>query len=128
MAVKPHSNFYSTSCPGSVLTSFAATLDGKALNTPAKPPPTAPKFPYPSDNYFGPESSDPKCHSGYYAKDQTYVRQIQTQLNTRGWKTTVDGKYGSQTKTNITSFQTKKLPNGVDGLTGPNTWGALWKP
>ncbi len=53
------------------------------------------------------------------------VEKIQTQLNTLGYKVTVDGYFGPQTLAAVKDFQTK---NGLasDGVVGIKTWEALF--
>ena len=94
---------------------------------PPKPSITVPPFPYPSDNYLGPPSNDPKCHSGYYGGvDNTNVKTWQTQMAARGWSIgNIDGMYGPTCQKVCTQFQQEK-GLGVDGLVGPQTWGASW--
>lgn len=48
------------------------------------------------------------------------VKTLQTKLNKVGYKLTVDGEYGSATKSAVTSFQ-KKYNLEVDGVAGKNT-------
>lgn len=48
------------------------------------------------------------------------VKTLQTKLNKVGYKLTVDGEYGSATKSAVTSFQ-KKYNLEVDGIAGKNT-------
>jgi len=101
--------------------------------TPPTPTPTpppagkAPPFPYPSDNYLGQPSSDPKCHSGYYGGvDNTNVRTWQQQMKTRGWNIgSVDGMFGPTSSNVARQFQQEKGLS-VDGLVGPQTWSTSW--
>ena len=91
-----------------------------------KPPkPKAPEFPLPSGHWYGPESKNPRNHSGYYMKDQAGIRQLQQRLKDRGWKIGVDGLYGDQTYKVVTAFQSEKGLS-VDGGVGRETWDALW--
>jgi peptidoglycan hydrolase-like protein with peptidoglycan-binding domain len=97
--------------------------------TPTPPPAsTAPPFPWPSDNYIGPPSSDPKCHSGHYGPpDSTQVAKWQSQMIARGWSLSggADGDYGPSSQSACRQFQQEK-GLGVDGLVGPQTWSATW--
>lgn len=55
------------------------------------------------------------------------VRILQRRLNERGKAITADGIFGHQTHAVVMQFQQEKhlLP---DGIVGPKTWSALWKP
>jgi peptidoglycan hydrolase-like protein with peptidoglycan-binding domain len=90
------------------------------------PTPPAPAFPYPASDYLGQPSPDPHCHSGYYGGvDSLNVQKWQTQMVARGWSLTVDGAFGPQSSSVCRQFQQEK-GLGVDGLVGPQTWGASW--
>lgn len=93
---------------------------------PPQPGPQAPPFPYPSDNYLGQPSADPRCHSGFYGGvDTQNVRTWQARMLDRGWRIDPDGKYGPQSESVCRAFQSEK---GLvsDGLVGPKTWAASW--
>src|SRR5699024_12835326 len=67
-----------------------------------KPKPASPAFPLPKGHWYGVESSNPKNHSGYHAKDRAGIRQLQQGLRDRGWKISVDGLYGPSTRNIVT--------------------------
>ena len=71
------------------------------------------------------ESSNPKNHSGYYAKDRAGIKQWQAQMKKRGWKITVDGRFGKQSASVALAFQKEKRLS-VDGAVGASTWAASW--
>lgn len=52
------------------------------------------------------------------------MKAAQTQLNVYGYGLTVDGGFGSKTKSAAVAFQ-KKHHLQVDGVIGPQTWLAL---
>lgn len=54
-----------------------------------------------------------------------HVREVQSQLTTRGWTITVDGSFGPGTERVVRTFQKNKGLK-VDGVVGPATWTALW--
>jgi len=56
----------------------------------------------------------------------SYVREIQTLLNAKGYSLTVDGKFGAGTTAAVKAFQEA---NGLkaDGKVGKDTWAALLK-
>lgn len=87
--------------------------------------PKVPAFPLPADHWYGPESKNPKNHSGYYAKDRAGIKQFQSKLKDRGWTITPDGRFGAATKKVVRQFQAEKGLN-VDGGVGPATWSAIW--
>lgn len=89
------------------------------------PKPKTPAFPLPSGHWYGVESSNPKNHSGYYAKDRAGIRQLQQGLKDRNWKISVDGRYGPATRRIVTSFQ-RKAGIRVDGAVGAQTWAAIF--
>jgi hypothetical protein len=53
-----------------------------------------------------------------------FVRNIQVALKGSGIPVTIDGIYGAGTKAAVSTFQSKKSLT-VDGIVGPQTWGAL---
>lgn len=91
-----------------------------------RPGTTAPKYPLPKGHWYGPESSDPRNHSGYWAKDRPGIKQFQTRLRNRGWSITPDGRFGPATKRVVLAFQKEKGLH-VDGGVGPETWAAIWE-
>ena len=99
----------------------------KAINggKKAKPKPASPAFPLPKGHWYGVESSNPKNHSGYHAKDRAGIRQLQQGLRDRNWKISVDGRYGTSTRNIVRAFQ-KKAGLRVDGACGAVTWGAIF--
>lgn len=87
---------------------------------------SAPPFPLPRGHWFGPESPDPRNHSGYWAADRPHVRRIAERLVERGWvRVPVGDRYTTALAERISKFQAEKNLT-VDGLTGAETWRALW--
>ena len=101
-----------------------AAINGSKTPAPA-PKPKTPAFPLPSGHWYGVESSNPKNHSGYHAKDRAGIRQLQQGLKDRNWKISVDGRYGPATRQIVTSFQ-RKAGIRVDGAVGAETWSAIF--
>lgn len=100
----------------------------KAINGGKSKPAPKPKvkpFPLPSGHWYGVESSNPKNHSGYHAKDRAGIRQLQQGLRDRNRKITVDGRYGTSTRNIVRAFQ-KKAGIRVDGAVGAETWAAIF--
>lgn len=62
---------------------------------------------------FNPDKFDPN------------LRTWQNQMRNRGWRITVDGIYGPDTRRVVLAFQ-KEKKLGVDGEIGPVTWNAAW--
>lgn len=98
----------------------------------AKPKPPrksqkAPKFPLKKGHAYGTESRSSKIHSGFYARDRGGIRKFQTQLKKRGWRISVDGRYGAETKKVVLAFQKERRSLTNDGLVGPATWAAIWE-
>lgn len=99
---------------------------------PAKPkkPGTKPEpFPLPDGHWYGPESKNPKNHSGYYPKDRPGIRTWQTQMKTeRGWSAIgkIDGVFGDNCYKVARQFQAEKGLT-VDGGVGRETWDASWE-
>jgi peptidoglycan hydrolase-like protein with peptidoglycan-binding domain len=85
---------------------------------------SAPAFPLPSDSYFGPKSGPTQSVSGFYSH-RNDLMSWQQRMKDRGWIISADGYYGDETKNIARLFQTEK-GLGVDGLIGPETWGAAW--
>ena len=84
------------------------------LRTEAK---SIPDWPIDDDKSFRPYHSN----APYYAT----IERVQRRLRERGWKVSVDGRYGPMTERCVVRFQREK---GLkpDGLIGPKTWRALW--
>lgn len=78
---------------------------------------SVPKWPIAPERHFAPYLSG----APYYKT----VERAQRRLRERGWKITVDGRFGPQTERVIRAFQKQKRLK-VDGLLGPKTWHALW--
>lgn len=78
-------------------------------------------WPYSSNDYLSTESSDPYCHSGYYHRDAIHVAAYQHQLQVRGWKIAITGRFDAQTLTITEAFQAEKKIT-KDGKVGPVTW------
>lgn len=102
-----------------------------AASTKPKPKPKpktgkAPEFPLKPGHWYGPESRDHRNHSGYYARDRPGIRQLQQRLKDRGWRISVDGRYGTATRDVVRAFQREKRLR-VDGAVGAQTWAALWE-
>lgn len=53
------------------------------------------------------------------------VRRWQARMRERGWRITVDGDYGPQSRQVCLAFQREKRLQ-IDGVLGPQTWRAAW--
>lgn len=84
----------------------------------------APAFPLPAGYYFGPKVGPKESVSGFYSYRNEF-KQWQQRMKDRGWAINPDGLYGSESENIARLFQTEK-GLGVDGLIGPETWGAAW--
>lgn len=132
--IKGHKDGYSTSCPGVKLYAWvkkgAPRPDGTTPDPAPKPPPKpgegALEYPLPDGHWFGPESADPRNHSGYWAADRSNIRKIRDRLQGRGWSVAGGDRYDKALAGVIEKFQ-QEQDLGVDGLTGPVTWNALWE-
>jgi Putative peptidoglycan binding domain/N-acetylmuramoyl-L-alanine amidase len=117
------------SFPMDQVLSWAKGGSGGSTPAPAPTPPpsgSAPKFPYPSDNYLGVPDGTKLWHDGHGGGgDSTNVRTWQQKMKNRGWSITVDGRYGSASQSVCKQFQSEK-GLGVDGKVGPKTWNATW--
>lgn len=145
-----HSQYYATACPGPHLLgqidriiSRANEIMGKGGGGGSKPKPTeppkpgtkAPKFPLPSNWYFGPKNGPVESVSGYYGNQYGTAEEMrkhlwrwQQRMEDRGWlfpKYGSDGLYGAETREVAIAFQKEKGLK-VDGLIGPETWEAAW--
>lgn len=78
---------------------------------------SAPDWPLAADKSFSAYQSNPP----YYHT----VERAQARLRERGWRVTVDGRFGPDTERIIRAFQADKGLT-VDGKLGPQTWRALW--
>lgn len=89
----------------------------------------APEFPLQPGHWYGPESDDPRNHSGYWRKDRPGIRRYQKQMKgVREWQGMgkADGVFGEKTEAVTKKFQRQKGLK-VDGLVGPKTWRAAWE-
>lgn len=99
------------------------------IPTPPSPPPpvvVAPGFPLPAGQWFGPPSTDPRNHSGYYwPSDRPGIATYQRRMQERGWRIGVTGVFDTTTSAVTVAFQREKglVP---DDKVGPITWGAAW--
>ena len=87
--------------------------------------PDAPKFPFPKGHWMGVESSNPKNHSGYHARDRAGIKVWQSRMKARGWTITVDGRFGPQSERVARQFQ-KQVKVAQDGLVGEVTFEKSW--
>lgn len=89
-----------------------------AINNPARTnvPKSVPVWPHKASTSFGVEDA------GHY---EPTVYRAQSRLRERGWKITVDGRYGPKTAAVVKAFQKEKKLS-ADGRLGPKTWRALW--
>lgn len=123
-----HNDWFNTACPGVVICDWVRAGMPGIPTAPAGP--TSPTkfgpFPLPADHWFGPTSPDYHNHSGFYhSAERPPIMQIQDCLGKYcGHPLTVDGYYGNLTATAVRDFQAF-FQLGVDGLTGPQTWGML---
>ncbi|MFE6305049.1 N-acetylmuramoyl-L-alanine amidase [Nocardiopsis sp. NPDC057823] len=76
-------------------------------------------YPLPAGHWYGPESVDPRNHSGFWERDRPAIRKIQDKVGVKK-----DGRYGPKTKDGVAAWQRRAGFTGrdVDGLTGPKTW------
>ncbi|MFL1427143.1 MULTISPECIES: peptidoglycan recognition protein family protein [unclassified Nocardiopsis] len=136
--VRGHRDFLSTSCPGGIAYvlvkngTFGKAPSGSSSPSPgpgaSKPVPEvkAPAFPLAKGHWFGPQSSNPRNHSGFYAAARPGIRQIRDRLRERGWSVPRGDRYDLALANTIKAFQREKKIK-VDGLTGAQTWRALWE-
>lgn len=85
----------------------------------------APKFPFPKGHWMGVPDSNPKNHSGYYAKDRPGIKLWQARMKARGWTIGVDGHFGPQSQRVAKQFQ-KQVKVTQDGLVGAVTFEKAW--
>ena len=62
-----------------------------------------------------------------YGSQGDAVRELQSQLNRRGYQLEEDGVFGSKTKAAVRDYQ-KKNGLRLDGIAGDETWGSLLAP
>lgn len=109
----------------------AALERGVTPSVPAPPPPPPPRryigypFPLPSGHWFGPESSNPKNHSGYWAGDRTHIVALLNGLRNRGWGGVPStDRYTAAVADLVRKYQ-RDAGLGVDGLAGHQTWTSI---
>ena len=60
-----------------------------------------------------------------YGSQGGAVKQLQSELNKRGYQLDEDGIYGQKTKAAVRDYQKKNGLTMVDGIAGDETWGSL---
>ena len=60
-----------------------------------------------------------------YGSQGSAVKQLQSELNKRGYQLDEDGIYGKKTKAAVRDYQKKSGLTMVDGIAGDETWGSL---
>ena len=60
-----------------------------------------------------------------YGSQGGAVKQLQSELNKRGYQLDEDGIYGKKTKAAVRDYQKKSGLTMVDGIAGDETWGSL---
>lgn len=93
---------------------------------PSPAPKNTPKFPWPNDHWASQPMRTKKAHSGFYKADRPGIKLIQARLKARGWKITVDSRFGPNTERIVRKFQAEKGLK-VDGCVGIRTFKALWE-
>ena len=105
--------------------SWGVLNGGKAKKPSSPKKSSAPKFPFPKGHWMGVESSNPKNHSGYHARDRSGIKVWQSRMKARGWTITVDGRFGPQSERVAKQFQ-KQVKVAQDGLVGEVTFKKSW--
>ena len=60
-----------------------------------------------------------------YGSQGSAVKQLQSELNKRGYQLDEDGVFGKKTKAAVRDYQKKNRLTRVDGIAGDETWGSL---
>ena len=60
-----------------------------------------------------------------YGSQGSAVKQLQSELNKRGYQLDEDGVFGKKTKAAVRDYQKKNGLTMVDGIAGDETWGSL---
>ena len=110
--VKGHRELASTSCPGNVLFDWVQNHRNGITKVQPKAKPAAKK----------PAKTTRLAKQGSRG---AHVKMMQTQLNKKGFKLSVDGIAGPQTIAALKKFQ-KSKGLVVDGLCGKQTWSKLY--
>ena len=76
-------------------------------------------YPLPKGHWYGPESSDPRNHSGFWKRDRQGISQIQAEVGA-----SVDGRYGPDTKRAVSAWQAAHAMT-PSGRVDEATWNAL---
>lgn len=98
---------------------IVAIMTGAAA--PKPPTEASVNFPLPAGHWYGPESSHPRNHSGYWAADRDEIRLIQNRLGVD-----LTGRYNTATERAVRRFQAG-AGLAADGLVGVNTWTKLFQ-
>lgn len=131
----PHQHWFNTQCPGSDIIDWLN--NGQPVTgIPDQPPPAIPDsnidlspwpdFPLPAGHWYGKPSKDSRNHSGYYnSSERPAISLIQQTLrDCASQNLGIDGYYYTATEQAVLNFQ-EFFGIGVDGKTGPETWGTL---
>ncbi|GAA1645744.1 hypothetical protein GCM10009700_35180 [Brevibacterium sanguinis] len=127
-AIKKWQKSHRLSVTGVVDAATWASMKPAIANAKKKPrkAQSAPKFPLKSGYWYGVESSNKKNRSGFYAGDRPGIRQFQTKLKDRGWKISVDGRFGPATARIVKAFQKEKGLRQT-GRVDATTWAKIWE-
>ena len=60
-----------------------------------------------------------------YGSQGSAVKQLQSELNRRGYSLDEDGIFGKKTRAAVRDYQKKNGLRMVDGIAGDETWGSL---
>ena len=77
--------------------------------------------------FAGPAVPPPLTRLLRQGVDGDDVRQTQRRLGDLGWALLHDGLFGPKTHAAVTGFQQRE-GLGTDGIVGPATWSAMWRP
>jgi peptidoglycan hydrolase-like protein with peptidoglycan-binding domain len=125
--IKGHRDGYATSCPGGPLYAWVqagAPRPGGATPAPA-PTPQPPAKSTPPPSAYATYDGRPLRNF----TQTTRVQMWQAYMAWRGWRLTVDGRYGDASEAVCRAFQTECNAEGypvgaVDGVVGARTWAA----
>ena len=117
-----HRDWHTTGCPGDYLAAFKGNFDLPIKSQLPRSPATKRAWPLKDDEYYGPNFSQAKNHSGYFDRDKPAIMAIQKRVGIPA-----DGSYGPVTAQAVTVWQRRQgIKAAVFGRVDKTTWSYMF--